>query len=52
MAKWLVDTYALVDEQAKSDSKTMFDPYRILKITNDGSFNTKEIKKAYKDLAK
>ena len=30
----------------------MFDPYKLLHIANDGSFNTKEIKNAYKRLAK
>jgi len=30
----------------------MFDPYRLLQIEDDGSFGTKEIKNAYKRLAK
>ena len=34
-----------------ASTTTNFDPYKILQIENDGSFNTKEIKAAYIALA-
>ena len=52
VGKWTVETYDLVSEQASRDSSELFDPYQLLQIPNDGSFNTKEIKNAYKRLAK
>lgn len=52
VGKWLWETYDLVEKQASSDSSDLFDPYRLLHIPNDGSFNTKEIKAAYKKLAR
>lgn len=47
--KWCLDTYDLVDEQ--NNMTNSFDPYKLLHIDADGSFNTKEIKDAYKRLA-
>ena len=38
--------------EAEKTSDEEFNPYKILGIENDGSFNTKEIKAAYKSLAK
>lgn len=49
---WLMGTYELVQEQVTVDQTGIFDPYKLLHITNDGSFNTREIKQAYKTLAK
>ena len=49
---WLIGTYEFVNEQATADSREQFDPYKLLHIDNDGSFNTREIKQAYKSLAK
>ena len=48
VAKWLTDTYELVMLEAEKTSDEEFNPYRLLGIENDGSFNTKEIKSAYK----
>ena len=50
--KWLVDTHELVLEQVNVESHETFDPYRLLHITADNSFNTKEIRDAYKRLAR
>ena len=50
LLKWSVDTWDLIDTQLLSTT-TNFDPYKILQIDNDGSFNTKEIKTAYTILA-
>ena len=47
--KWCLDTYDLVDQQ--SNMTNVYDPYKLLHIDNDGSFNTKAIKDAYKRLA-
>ena len=51
LIKWCVDTYDLVDTQMSSNMTANFDPYKLLHIDNDGSFNTKEIKDAYRRLA-
>ena len=51
LIKWCVDTYDLVDKQMASNMTANFDPYKLLHIENDGSFDTKEIKEAYRRLA-
>lgn len=52
VVKWTVETYDLVQLQASQDSSDLFNPYTLLQIDDDGSFNTKAIKNAYKKLAK
>lgn len=52
VAKWLTDTHELVMLEAQRASEDAFDPYRVLQLENDGSFDTREIKQAYKTLAK
>ena len=52
VAKWLTDTYELVMLEAEKTRDEEFNPYRLLGIENDGSFNSKEIRTAYKNLAK
>ena len=42
----------MVEQQINIEQKEQFDPYVILGLQPDGSFNTKEIKQAYKALAK
>lgn len=51
VGKWLLDTYDLVElERSKALSK-VFDPYALLHIDADGSFDTKKISNAYHRLA-
>ena len=52
VAKWLTDTHELVMLEAEKASDEEFNPYKLLHIENDGSFDTKEIRTAYKTLAK
>lgn len=47
---WTMNTYELVEEiQAKSEKP--FNPYSLLHIDDDGSFNTDEIKRAFRRLS-
>lgn len=47
--KWMAATYDLVEIEAEKTK--VFNPYQLLHIEDDGSFNTKEIRSAYKKLA-
>jgi len=39
--KWMLDTYELVELQMEEDNGgAVFDPYKLLHIKNNGSFNT------------
>jgi len=49
VAKWMVATYDLVE--ADVEQNKVFNPYTLLHIEDDGTFNTKEIRSAYKRLA-
>ena len=42
VGKWMLETYDMVEAQMKIDElgKNDFDPYKLLHINNDGSFNT------------
>jgi uncharacterized membrane protein len=44
MTKWIVDVYELTQEDVKNNMTTNFDPYRLLHIQNDASFDTKAVK--------
>ena len=46
---WTYNVYGIIGEQATGLED--WDPYQILNVAQ-GSFNTKEIKKSYRDLAK
>jgi translocation protein SEC63 len=48
--KWIKDTYELV-ENSNSEDLEGFDPYKLLHIDNDATFNTPEIKNAYRRLS-
>ena len=48
--KWMKDTYDLV-ENSNSEDLEGFDPYKLLHIDADNSFNTPEIKAAYRRLS-
>lgn len=50
MTKWIIDVYELTQIDAKS-SNAGFDPYRLLHMQNDSSFDTPDIKKAYRRLS-
>ena len=54
VGKWMLATYDLVEQQMVKDNSgvdmTDFDPYRLLHITNDGSFNTTLMRTEYKRL--
>lgn len=52
ISKWAFDTYWLVQESINESDLVGFDPYKLLHIDNDASFDTKEIKQAYYRLAK
>ena len=47
--KWVLDTYEVVNEE--NNMTKAFNPYQLLHIDDDGSFNTKDIKDAYRKLA-
>jgi len=51
MAKWTFDVYNLTQEDVKNNVGTNFDPYRLLHIENDASFDTADVKKAYRRLS-
>ena len=42
VGKWMMDTYDVVEIQMKEDAsgEPAFDPYKLLHLKNDGSFNT------------
>jgi hypothetical protein len=43
LCKWISDTYVLV-EKSQGDDLDSFDPYKLLHLENDATFNTPEIK--------
>ena len=46
VGKWMLETYDLVEQQANQPADKVvkdFDPYKLLHIPNDGSFDTEEI---------
>ncbi len=49
LCKWTFDTIDLV--QADAEFNAEWNPYKLLKLEDDGSFNTKQIKDAYKRLS-
>ena len=49
LLKWTFDTIDLV--QADVEFNSEWNPYKLLKLEDDGSFNTKQIKDAYKRLS-
>ena len=42
IGKWMADTYDVVEIQMQEDAsgQAAFDPYKLLHLKNDGSFNT------------
>jgi preprotein translocase subunit Sec63 len=50
VTKWAVTTVDLVQQDA--DLSSEYNPYKLLHIDDDGSFNTKEIRDAYRRLSK
>ena len=45
IGKCMLDTYELVDRQINTvNTEKVFDPYKLLHIENDASFNTENIK--------
>jgi translocation protein SEC63 len=48
--KWIKDTYVLVEESQNSDLEG-FDPYKLLHLENDATFDTPAIKNAYRRLS-
>jgi uncharacterized membrane protein len=44
MTKWIVDVYDLTQEDVAKNMSSNFDPYRLLHINNDASFDTKAVK--------
>lgn len=51
MTKWIVDVYDLTQEDVAKNMSSNFDPYRLLHINNDASFDTKAVKQAYRRLS-
>lgn len=51
MSRWLMNTYDLVQKDVERGAGG-FDPYKILEIQNDMSFDTKKIKRVYRRLSK
>lgn len=54
MTKWMIESYDIVEIQIQQDNDAnfkAFDPYRLLHIDKDGSFNTTAIHLAYDKLA-
>ena len=53
--KWLIETYDIVEKhnnkKEEKGNKQVFDPYKLLHIANDGSFDTEEITFAFNRLA-
>ena len=50
--KWMLDTYELVDRQINTENTgKVFDPYKLLHIENDQSFNTEKIEQAFDRLS-
>lgn len=51
MTKWIVDVYDLTQEDVANNMNSNFDPYRLLHMKNDASFDTKAVKQAYRRLS-
>jgi len=48
---WIWRVYDLTQQDVKDNITANFDPYRLLHINNDASFDTKAVKQAYRRLS-
>jgi len=51
LTKWIMDVYDLTHQDVANNLSSKFDPYRLLHINNDASFDTKAVKQAYRRLS-